>query len=89
MAEREQTQIEREQAAFEAQLPALLSEHAGEYVVFHGEEPVSFFPTYDEAYRAGLAQFGLDEPFLVSQVVERDRAPASVSWFAGVLFGQS
>lgn len=79
--------IEQEQAAFERLLPEILPEHEGEFVVMHNEEPVGYFTSYNEAYRAGLNRFGLDEVFFVSEVVERDEGPVSISWYAGVMFG--
>lgn len=82
-----QAALELEQAAFDSQLPELLQEHSLEFVVFRDRKPVGFFKTYDEAYNHALDTFGLDTVFLIAQVVEQDRMPASISWYAGVMFG--
>jgi hypothetical protein len=79
--------IEREQAALDRLLPEILPEHRGEFVVMHNGEPVEYFASYNEAYRTALSRFGLDETFLVSEVIERDEGPVSISWYAGVMFG--
>ena len=76
-----------EQDAFISLLPKMLDEHPGQFTVFHAGEPAGFFRTYDEAYGFALKTFGLDTPFLVSQVIPPDTAPASLSWYAGVMFG--
>lgn len=79
--------IEREQAAFDARLEEMIREHPAEFVLFEGEAPVAFFPTYDEAYQAGLTKFGVDSPFLVSEVKRRTPQTTSMAWEAGVMFG--
>jgi hypothetical protein len=79
--------IQSEQNAFDQQLPQMLEEHPGEFVVFHGGKPLGFFSAYDQAYSFALDELGLDEVFLVSQVISRDAQPASISWYAGVMFG--
>lgn len=85
-AKSEYPQLEREQDAFNRQLPDMLSEHQGKFALFHGGKPVAFFPLYDEAYRAGLDQFGIDGTFLVSEVKEREPQVTSYAWEAGVMF---
>ena len=79
--------VEREQAAFDARLDEMLREHPAEFVLFQGGKPVGFFPTYDEAYQAGLTAFGADSPFLVSEVKRRVPQTTSMAWEAGVMFG--
>jgi hypothetical protein len=78
--------IEREQDAFNRRLTEMLEEHDGEFVLFRDEEPVAFFATYDQAYRAGLDRFGVDQTFLVSEVKRREAQTTSVAWEAGVMF---
>jgi len=78
-------QLEREQKAFDSQLAEMMRDHDGEFVLFHGEKPVAFFSTYNEAYQAGLDQFGLDEVYIVSEVKRRDHHPTSVTWAAGAM----
>ena len=81
--------LEPEQQAFDEQLEGLLKDHAGEFVVFHAGSPTSFHPTYDGAYAAALKRFGTEGVFLLSLVRPRRTEPVSLSWAAGVLFGDS
>jgi hypothetical protein len=80
------SKIEREQQAFDDQLTTMLRDHAGEFVLFNDGQPVSFFKSYEDAYAAGLAQFGVDQPFLVSEVKRRVAQSTSLAWEAGVMF---
>jgi len=79
-------QIEREQDAFDRKLEEMLAQHDGEFVLFKNEQPVAFFATYDQAYRAGLERFGVDQTFLVSEVKRRESQTTSLAWEAGVMF---
>jgi hypothetical protein len=76
-----------EQAAFDRLLPEMLEEHRGQFVVVHDQKPCGFFTTYDGAYAFALDTFGLDTVFLISEVIEPDNTPASISWHSGVMFG--
>jgi hypothetical protein len=76
-----------EQAAFDRLLPKILKDRRGQFVVVYGEESRGFFTTYDEAYAFALDNFGLDAVFLISEVIERNNTPASISWHSGVMFG--
>jgi hypothetical protein len=78
-------QLEREQKAFDLQLRDMMRDHDGEFVLFRGEKPVAFFATYNEAYQAGLDQFGLDDVYIISEVKRRDHHATSVTWAAGVM----
>ena len=84
MAERP---IDRERAAFEAQLERLLEDHEGKAALFHDCELVALFESSAAAYEEGLRQFGADEVFLVALVVRPDPTPVSIAWSAGVMFG--
>jgi hypothetical protein len=77
--------LEREQGAFDAQLDSMMQDHEGEFVLFRDERPVAYFATYNEAYQAGLNQFGLDDVYIVSEVKRRDKYATSISWAAGVM----
>lgn len=57
-----------ERAAFEAQLPALLDRHLGQWAVFAHRRPIGFFDSYGEAFGYGLALFGANRVFLVARV---------------------
>lgn len=79
--------VEREQRAFDAMLDAMLVEHAGDFTVFHGGEPIGYFENLMAAYKAALDRFGPREPFLLSEVKPRSDAPISLAWELGVMFG--
>lgn len=79
--------LEQEQTAFDAALDELMKEHHGQFVVFKNGKVVGFYPDYETAYNAGLAQFGLDRPFLVSEVERRPPQSVSLAWDAGVMVG--
>lgn len=80
--------LEQEQAAFEAQLDDLLKEHAGQFALFKDGRPVDFFEDHSKAYEAGLDRFGIDDVFLVGQVLKSRPEPVSFAWAAGVMFGK-
>ena len=79
--------LQEEQAAFDSQLPDLLREHRGQFILFKDGHPVGFFADHGSAYAAGLERFGLDAVFLVAPVEPPRRQPISFSWQAGVMFG--
>lgn len=77
--------IRKERAAFDKQLHKLLKKHEGEFVVFREGKPVAFYATAIEAHDAALARFGLDTPFLLTEVAPPSPLPASLSWEYGLL----
>jgi hypothetical protein len=77
--------LQREQDAFDAELPRLLPEHPGEFVIFKDKHPVAFFRSFDEAYGEALKRFGLDEIFLITQVAEPSPTSLSLTWDLAVL----
>lgn len=81
--------IAAEQDAFDRQLESMLQDHAGQFVVFNQQRPAGFYPSYREAYEAALRTLGPDEVFLVAEVRRRRIEPVSLSWVAGVMFGDS
>jgi len=58
--------LEKEVETYHARLPEL-KEHAGKYVLIHGDKVVDFFTSYEDAIKAGYQQFQL-QPFLVKLV---------------------
>lgn len=84
-AERTFDAIKVEQAAFDSKLEEMMTDHAGQFVVFRGGQPVAFFPTFRDAYRAGLERFGVDEVFLVSEVKQSVPEPPSISFCTGAM----
>jgi hypothetical protein len=61
--------LDQELETFRRELPRMLAEHPGEWVLIHGDEVVGFWPDEGPAYDAGAEQFG-PEPFLVDKVQE-------------------
>ena len=45
-----------------------LRNHAGTYVAIQGEQVEGFFESYADAFKAGLARFGAQQNFLITQV---------------------
>ena len=60
--------FDAERAAFLAQLPALLREHAGKWVLFRDASPIGFFEDCKDALIAGVERFGKRSVFLVAPV---------------------
>lgn len=58
--------LERELATYARHLESL-KEHTGKFVLIHGDDVVETFVSYEDAIKAGYAQFKL-EPFLVNQI---------------------
>lgn len=58
--------LERELATYARHLEGL-KEHTGKFVLIHGDDVVETFVSYEDAIKAGYAQFKL-EPFLVNQI---------------------
>ena len=44
----------------------------GHYVVIKDRQPLGFYPTFETAYRAGAATYGLKTDFLVKQILEHE-----------------
>ncbi|HEY8020140.1 MAG TPA: hypothetical protein VIH93_03510 [Thermoanaerobaculia bacterium] len=65
--------LERELETFESKLPELKAEHEGKFALVHQERVVDVFTSYEDAVKAGYAQFGLD-PFLVKQIQSVEQA---------------
>ena len=49
-----------------------LSSHREQYVVLKDHAVLDFFPTFEAAYQAGAAAWGINTDFLVKQIVERE-----------------
>lgn len=72
-----------EAARFRAKLPQLLPRYAERWIVFRNDEVVSVHSGEEEAYVAGLKQFGPDGGHVVALV----REPENVVLSAAVSFG--
>ena len=58
--------LEKEQAAYERELPKLLP-NEGKFVLIHGEQVAGIFDTYHDALKVGYDRFKLD-PFFIKQI---------------------
>ena len=63
--------LEKEMETYFRELPRLLREHPGEFVLIHGDRVDSFWKTEDEAYEAGCDRFVM-APFLVKEIQESE-----------------
>lgn len=61
--------LEQEEAFYQQIRADLVAAVLNQFVLIKGSELVGVFPTYDEAFNAGAAQFG-EELFLVKQVLD-------------------
>jgi hypothetical protein len=69
-------ELEREAAAFEANVAEWRRTDLGRFVVIHDEEIAGFYDSLSEAFAEGTRRYGLD-PFLVRQVLPEN--PVNVS----------
>ena len=63
-----ENELEKELETYRRELPRLLQDHEGQFVLIHGDRVDSFWPTEDAGYEAGCKRFGI-EAFLVKQVL--------------------
>lgn len=74
--------LEREIAAYERDLKDLLVHHAGKFVVYHGDERLGAYDSFQNAADAAVAKYGLG-PYLIRQVLSKQPImpmPASVAY---------
>jgi len=63
------TPLDAELRVFEANRERWSREHRGKFVVIQGDAILAdFFDEYADAFRAGLARFGVGRSFLVKQI---------------------
>jgi len=65
------SQVEKNFAAFQKELPRLLGTHAGKFAVLHNEKIENFFDSFADAAKFGLEKFGSDN-FSVQEVTSKD-----------------
>lgn len=76
-------QVLAETERFHAALPEIMKKHAGRWVVFREGVVASAHDDQDQAYSAGVAEFGIEGGFVVAQVAEVTPTPIT----AAVMFG--
>lgn len=59
--------LERELDTFRRQ-SVELKQHAGKFVLIHGDKVIDYFRSYEDAIKAGYTRLGLN-PFLVKRIV--------------------
>ena len=65
--------LETELETFNSRLPELKAEHEGKFALVHQDRVADIFSSYEDAVKAGYAQFGLS-PFLVKQIHSVEQA---------------
>jgi hypothetical protein len=65
--------LETELETFNRSLPGLKAEHEGKFALVHLDRVVDVFSSYEDAVKAGYAEFGLG-PFLVKQIHSIEQA---------------
>ena len=61
--------LAQEIATYDREHERLEQEHAGKFVLIHGEEVISTYDTFDAAADEAVRRFG-DDPFLIRRVGE-------------------
>lgn len=74
--------LEKEMMTFEQQLPSLLGEHRGQFVLIKDARIVDTFASLDDALKRGYEEFET-APFLVQQVLEVDMPQNFTSFHLG------
>jgi len=65
---RKETVLATELKTFEANLPSLLQDAPGKFVVINGRKIIGLADDYAHALRLGYNQLGSDAPFFVEQI---------------------
>ena len=79
--------LEKEIKLYEKNLPSYLKERFGQYVLIKGDE-VSFFKgarAERKALEQGLLRYGVDSPFLVRRILERQPKVEMPAYSLGLL----
>jgi hypothetical protein len=70
MATEQRTRLAAELQYFSLHKSEWLAKQAGQYVVIKENVPLGFFHSFEAAYRAGAASYGIETDFLVKQILE-------------------
>lgn len=65
-------ELEQELAFFGRMKRQWLAQHEGEFVAVSGLHSLGFFPDWEQAFRYGVKEVGVSQPFLVKQVLEEE-----------------
>lgn len=69
---REQDRLAIELKFYATHKQEFLKGHRGEYVVIQGTTLLGFFQSWEQAFRSGVHAFGVQQDFLVKQVLTRE-----------------
>jgi len=69
---------------FEKNKDRLLEEHLGQYALIKGHELISTYSSSEDAYRAGIHQFGR-QPFLIKHIVEKEEPAQIPALYTGTI----
>ena len=69
---REKDRLATELTFYAAHKQEFVKTHSGEYVVIQGTTVLGFFQWWEQAFRSGVQAFGMQQDFLVKQVLARD-----------------
>jgi hypothetical protein len=72
MATGDETRLARELEYYAQHKSEWLAHESGNYVVVKDGGLLGFYPTFEAAYRAGAASYGVNTDFLVKQVLEHE-----------------
>ncbi len=72
MAAEEQTRLAAELEFYAAHKREWLEEHSEKYVAVQDRNVLGFYPSFEDAFRAGVAAFGVTRDFLVKEVLEQE-----------------
>lgn len=65
--------LETEAALFEANRSEWLKKHYGKFAVLQDEKVLGFFNEWENGFKAGCNELDVTRPFLVKEVIEKDR----------------
>ena len=72
MAAEEQARLAGELDFYVAHKAEWLKKHCEKYVVVQDCNVLGFYPSFEDAFRAGVGAFGVTRDFLVKQVLEHE-----------------
>lgn len=67
-------ELQQELQAYRRQLPQMLDQHDGDYVVIKGDDAVFYSPSYAAALEWAYQAFGLDKFFVKKVAIDQDVA---------------
>jgi hypothetical protein len=67
-----ESQADRNFAAFQKLLPDLLPLHGGKFALIRNEQVIEFFDSLSDAVRFGVEKFGIPNKFSIQQVTNQN-----------------